>query len=478
MTTSHHRFLILGAGPTGLGAALRLLELGESDFLLIEAQAGAGGLAASFLDEQGFTWDLGGHVQFSHYRAFDRYMDLALGHEGWIEHQRESWVWIRDRFVPYPLQYNLHRLPPEERWQCVEGLLSIAGHEPAAQPIPATARDFDEWMLATFGQGIADVFLRPYNFKVWAYPPDMMNATWIGERVALPDLRTVLKSLCLGEDNLSWGPNNRFRFPKRGGTGAIWTSLAGRIPDAHLRFGDAVAALDTSQHILTTASGNRFGYDQLISTLPLDRLALLIGDPELVAQTARLKYSSVHVIGIGLRGQPPESLRTKCWMYFPEDNCPFYRVTVFSNYSPENTPDPGVTWSLMAEVSESPCKAVDASRVLDDVVQGLLATRLIANPADILSRWYRRLEHGYPTPSVDRDSILEQVLPALETRHIYSRGRFGAWKYEVSNQDHAMMQGVEIIERLVNGREELTLNRAELVNGRYNEDPYPEWGRG
>ena len=170
MPTSHHRFLILGAGPTGLGAALRLRELGESDFLLIEAEAGPGGLAASFLDEQGFTWDLGGHVQFSHYRAFDRYMELALGQEGWIEHQRESWVWIRDRFVPYPLQYNLHRLPPEDRWRCVEGLLSVADHEPAAPPPPTTARDFDEWMLATFGQGIADVFLRPYNFKVWAYP--------------------------------------------------------------------------------------------------------------------------------------------------------------------------------------------------------------------------------------------------------------------------------------------------------------------
>jgi hypothetical protein len=30
---------------------------------------------------------------------------------------------------------------------------------------------------------------------------------------------------------------------------------------------------------------------------------------------------------------------TKSWMYFPEDNCPFYRVTYLSNYSPFMTPD-------------------------------------------------------------------------------------------------------------------------------------------
>ena len=37
-------------------------------------------------------------------------------------------------------------------------------------------------------------------------------------------------------------------------------------------------------------------------------------------------YSSSHIIGIGVRGHSPHD--TKCWLYFPEDDCPFYRVTV------------------------------------------------------------------------------------------------------------------------------------------------------
>ena len=76
-----------------------------------------------------------------------------------------------------------------------------------------------------------------------------------------------------------------------------------------------------------------------------------------------LKYSTVHVVGVGLRGSAPPALATKCWIYFPEDTSPFYRLTVFSNYSPDNVPDPDRHWSVMAEVSESPWKAVDRGRV-------------------------------------------------------------------------------------------------------------------
>ena len=164
--------LIIGGGPTGLGAALQFEERG-ADWRLLEAGPIFGGLASSFVDEQGFTWDIGGHVQFSHYDRFDRYMELALGADGWNELERESWVWIRDRWVPYPFQNNLHRLKPEDCWACVQGLLvasrkALKGETPAPQ-------HFADWMQATFGSGVTDCFMRPYNFKVWAYPGEEMG---------------------------------------------------------------------------------------------------------------------------------------------------------------------------------------------------------------------------------------------------------------------------------------------------------------
>src|SRR3989338_7546957 len=157
------KFLLIGAGPTGLGAAHRLQELGETDFLVVEKNGYVGGLATSFKDSKGFTWDVGGHVQFSHYRYFDDLMKKALGAEGWLHHQRESWAWMEERFVPYPVQNNIRYLSKETMWKCLEGIIGVYKNPPAGNP-----RNFQEWILATFGQGLADTFMNPYNFKVWA----------------------------------------------------------------------------------------------------------------------------------------------------------------------------------------------------------------------------------------------------------------------------------------------------------------------
>jgi protoporphyrinogen oxidase len=463
-------FVILGAGPTGLGAARQLEVNGCRNWGMFESGSQPGGLAASFVDDRGFTWDIGGHVQFSHYEYFDQAMDQLLGKDGWLQHERESWVWIRERFVPYPFQNNIRRLPPGDLDKCLAGLVDVArnGH--------AKPGNFREWILSTFGQGLADVFMLPYNYKVWAYPPEMLNAAWVGERVAVMDLKSVLRDLVYSRDNLSWGPNSTFRFPLRGGTGAIWRECAKRLPPERLRFNAKVTKIDLTRREVTLASGEAIEYDSLISTMPLRELITVSGQFQFAELAQRgLLYSSSHIVGIGLKGTPPEHLRQKCWMYFPEDNCPFYRVTVFSKYSPYNVPDSGEYWSLMAEVSESPHKVVGGERVLEQVIQGALNTNLIDCRDSIVSTWVYRAEYGYPTPGLERDHVLAEVIPFFESHGVYSRGRFGLWKYEVSNQDHSFMQGVEVVEHLLNGRDEVTARDANLANSKRHPWPFEAW---
>lgn len=86
-----------------------------------------------------------------------------------------------------------------------------------------------------------------------------------------------------------------------------------------------------------------------------------------------------------------------------------------------------------------------------DTLLGAVATKLV-DPADqVVSVYHRRLEHGYPTPSVGRDAVLKEALPWLRDAGIWSRGRFGSYKYEVANQDHSMMLGVEAVDNVLFG---------------------------
>ena len=147
-------------------------------------------------------------------------------------------------------------------------------------------------------------------------------------------------------------------------------------------------------------------------------------------------------------------------MYFPEDDCPFYRVTYLSNYSPEVVPDPATHYSLLCEISRSEYKPVDRSCVVEETIQGLVNAKLIgdADRPDIVDTHVISRDYTYPIPSIERDAALRVIHPWLESRDIYSRGRFGAWRYEVGNMDHSVAQGVEWVNRVVLGErdEELT----------------------
>jgi protoporphyrinogen oxidase len=117
-------------------------------------------------------YDVGGHVIFSHYKYFDDCIDEALPRaEDWYSHRRISYVRCKDVWVTYPLQNNISMLPEEEQSKCLDGMIEAALDREVSQYKPKT---FDEWIVRMMGTAVADLFMRPYNFKVWGIPTTMV----------------------------------------------------------------------------------------------------------------------------------------------------------------------------------------------------------------------------------------------------------------------------------------------------------------
>jgi hypothetical protein len=56
-------------------------------------------------------------------------------------------------WVPYPFQNNISMLDKDDQAKCLDGMIDAVMEGRVAM-----------------GVGIADLFMRPYNFKVWAVP--------------------------------------------------------------------------------------------------------------------------------------------------------------------------------------------------------------------------------------------------------------------------------------------------------------------
>ncbi|KAL6737371.1 hypothetical protein Aduo_011020 [Ancylostoma duodenale] len=456
------RIVCIGAAPTGLGAAFRLNELIQEknenaedvEMVILEKEAYAGGLSCTVKDEKGFLWDMGGHITFNHnFPYYEKAVKWAV--DEWNSLQRNCMVdmnYLYDtpgiHLVPYPAQFAVPLFPEEIKQDCLKDLKERYESEPEGTP-----ENFDDWVLKHFGPTILDVFFKPYTKKVWTVEPAKMSPNWVGTRVAkLPQEK--LEELCamnqeeLANADFGWGPNSCFTFPKYGGTGNVWNSMAKKLPKDWFRFNTKVVGINPGAKCLQYVSGDssevkELDYDILLNAAPID---LLVKETKLCPEI-NVDHNKVFIVGVGLEKPMTEFLEKFTWLYFPDRNVPFFRVTILSRYG-EVTPDGNKYWSVMCECARPIDDPITEEEVVKQAIDGLVIKSMIQREK-IVSVYSTTLEYGYPIPTPARDPELARAHRELEKHSIYSRGRFGGWKYEVSNQDHCFIQGKEFIDRVV-----------------------------
>lgn len=121
-----------------------------------------------------------------------------------------------------------------------------------------------------------------------------------------------------------------------------------------------------------TGAESIHAYDCILSTIPITELGRLTK----LAPNIELKYSTVVLVGLGLRQPQSDWASDVSWVYFPSPELCFYRCTFLSNFSTHMTPDCDKYWSLLCEIGLRHDEEVDEEAISQKTIDGSVACKL------------------------------------------------------------------------------------------------------
>jgi len=420
--------LILGAGLTGLSAAVHLRERAVPCRLL-ERSGEIGGHART-REARGFRFDLTGHVL--HLR------DAALRERvlGWLDGdcldlERRSRVHGHGALTRYPFQSNAFGLPPRIAYDCVMGFLAARAAPPGPPP-----QSFDDFCRQRFGAGISEHFMIPYNERRWGVRASEIACDWCERFVPVPTVEQVVAG-AVGLVGKEVGYNARFLYPRRG-IGALAAAMHRELGGT-AELGLAPVAVDLARRELHLPSGV-VPYEALVSTIPLPSLVQLLvaAPPEILAAAAALRATHLYYLDVAVEAPARTDLH---WVYLPDPEQPFYRIGCYSNLSPELAP-PG-TSSYYVELVDRAPPALD--RLGPQVAAALRALGFI-RPADAIGFVEaRRLDPAYVLLDHRHAAATTQLHDFFAAHGVVSTGRYGGWNY--SSMEDALASGRDAARR-------------------------------
>ncbi|MFI5458437.1 MAG: protoporphyrinogen/coproporphyrinogen oxidase [Isosphaerales bacterium] len=418
---------ILGGGISGITLQRYLRHPSE----VLEASGHPGGLCSTIFKD-GFGYDIGGHILFSKSQQINQLVEELLGDNcGYAK--RANKIYFKNRFVKYPFENGLGVLDKEDIYECLIGYLKRGEY-----PRPTNLR---EWCYHRFGKGLAEMYLIPYNEKIWNIATDQMSLEWV-DRIPSPPLEDIVKS-ALGHETEGYLHQLYFKYPKKGGVQALVDATL--KPDGVVTCGFRVESIrrQGSGWAVAGSSGGR-SYDQIVVTFPIhEAIACFEGVPDEVEKAvASLRYNTINVVFIALND---ESLLQHSALYIPDPNVVTHRLCYMGFFSKELV-KPG-TSSLIAEITTNPGDGIhemsDAAlteRVIEDLNrEGLLDKRRII-VTDVT-----RCKYGYPVYDLDYYKNTKILHDYFASINVDLCGRFAQFDY--INSDECMRRAIALADR-------------------------------
>ena len=415
--------LIIGAGPSGLAVAHRL----QGDTLVLESEEKVGGLCRS-VNHRGGTFDIGGHSFHTPHievaNLVDGLLDAGLSHQ-----RREARVYVEGTLIPYPFQRFYGRLKdPEVVNSCREGLKRAEGNA-------GEAENLEDYIIRKFGDGIAEHFMLPYNRKLWARDLKKLSCEWTSERVAASTGGEKFK--LTGGKRKPLQPDTLVGYPQKGGFEEIFRSFVPHLQGIELN--SRLVHIDTKNRIATTAEGNQFQWEFLVSTLALPLLLRMIGETpaEVQAHADSLDFMSLRV-ELLLAGRQLNTPVQR--IYVSDPAIPAHKIVL--NHNSSDTLRSRDCHAIMAEVSISDEKPIDVSTIAPSTIGLLQTLGILESARDIAWQGHLNVKYAYPVYTLDRPGRISKIKTWLSKHHIYTLGRFGEWEY--INSDKCIMKGLSL----------------------------------
>jgi protoporphyrinogen oxidase len=417
--------VIIGAGLAGLSAAHHL----NKPFLILEKEKEPGGKVRSFKSNSGAIFDCTGHLLHLRQPEIISFIESLLP-DAFERIQRHAAIFMEDTFLPYPFQANFHPLKRATVKECLLGFIK-AWEKRGGEATDYSS--FADWALATFGEGICEHFLYPYNQKLYCTAPEDMSAEWVSWSIPQPSLESVIDG-ALGTVQEGLGYNASFLYPKEGGIDLLPRTMSASLDN--IKFESEVVTIDAAKRLVRDAAGNEYSYENLISTMPLHLLCerILDLDPAIKDAAAKLRYVNVYNINFVLKTRPDWHWQ---WLYLPEQKFRCYRIGISSNISSQLAPEGKAT--IYSEVSYLPGQKPEHQVVRREVINDLKQIGLIEDDTDIVDELLLDLDCAYVVHNHHRAAWLEKIHKHLASLNIISTGRWGEWVY--GGMEDAIAQG-------------------------------------
>ena len=415
--------VILGGGLTGVTLSRLLTEIGD-EVTVLEAAPRIGGLCRSRTD-QGFTFDAGGsHIIFSRDCEVLSFMVNALeGNRN--ECNRNTKIFYKGRYVKYPFENGLADLPKNDLFFCINEFIRTLIAVEKGELVPP--ENFREWIYFTFGKGIAECYMVPYNEKIWNYPAGKMSHHWVEGRVPRPPVEDVIKS-AVGIETEGYTHQAVFTYPVQGGIEALVRAIALPVQET-IRTNFPVKSVKRKKDEWVVSDGqHEIRTQRLISTIPLQRLVPALENiPFAVTEAVKkLRYNSVACIFIGFRGEvPPYS-----WVYIPDPETGLMnRISFPSNFSPGVAPDGH--GAVLAEITYNEGDAVSlmSDQELISHITLSLEKMGVLDHSQVVYTAVERQEFAYVVYDLDYLKNIRIIRDYFDRIGIDLVGRFSQFEY-------------------------------------------------